>query len=117
MATEQKLLVKYSNDFEYYFTRKKRTFFEVIIPLTSSGIFSGSIMENLLWGDENASEEEVKKQRETKFSKDITISILVPLDSKEKVEKDITEQTSGSAALEWKDEVTYGLINKQVKLF
>lgn len=53
----------------------------------------------------------------TEYTSDVVITILVPLDMKEKVGKDITEQTSGTAGLEWKDETTYAVINKEVKLF
>lgn len=53
----------------------------------------------------------------TEYTSDVVITILVPLDMKEKVGKDITEQTSGSAGLDWKSQATYAVINKEVKLF
>lgn len=53
----------------------------------------------------------------TEYAADVVITILVPVEDKAKVEKDITESTSGTAGLEWKDETIYATVDKEVMLF
>ena len=44
-------------------------------------------------------------------------TVLVPMGEKERIEKEITEQTCGTAGMEWLDLVMYGEIDKEILLF
>lgn len=54
---------------------------------------------------------------DTEYAADVIMKVLIPTSQKEKMEKAITEQTSGTAKLEWLDEVTYALVGKEIKIF
>lgn len=54
---------------------------------------------------------------DSEYGADVRMTVLVPIERKAELEKAIIEQTSGSAALEWGDEVVYALVEKEVKVF
>lgn len=54
---------------------------------------------------------------ESEYGVAVRMSVLVPLERKEEIEKAVIEQTNGTAGLEWGDETIYAVINKEVKLF
>ena len=54
---------------------------------------------------------------ESEYGVDVKMTVLVPLERKEEIEKAVTEQTNGTAGLEWGDETIYAVIEKEVQLF
>ena len=54
---------------------------------------------------------------DTEYGADVLFTLLVPTERKSEIEKAIIEQTSGTAVLEWGEEVTYGIVGKEVKIF
>jgi len=54
---------------------------------------------------------------ESEYAADVTMTVLVPQERKEEIEKAVIEHTNGTARLEWGDEVVYALIEKEVKIF
>ena len=54
---------------------------------------------------------------ESEYAADVRMTVLVPLERKEEIEKAVIEQTSGTARLEWGDETIYGIIEKKIKIF
>ena len=42
---------------------------------------------------------------------------MIPSELQEKIEKEITEATSGNARISWGEEVLYALIEKKVEIF
>ena len=54
---------------------------------------------------------------ESEYGVAVRMSVLVPLERKEEIEKAVIEQTNGTAGLEWGDETIYAVIDKQVQLF
>lgn len=54
---------------------------------------------------------------DTEYGADVRISVMVPLELQQKVEKEITEKTSGSAKLEWGDQVVYADVDGKVMIF
>lgn len=54
---------------------------------------------------------------DTEYAADVVFTLLVPAERKNEIEKAIIEQTSGTAVLEWREEVTYGIVGKEVKIF
>ena len=54
---------------------------------------------------------------ESEYAADVRITILVPEERKQEIEKAIIEQTNGTAVLEWGNEVIYALMEKEVKIF
>ena len=53
----------------------------------------------------------------TVYEADVTLEILVPEEKKESLPKEITEQTNGSARMEWGENCIYALIDKEVVIF
>ena len=53
----------------------------------------------------------------TEYGADVVLSVRIPLLMLQKVEKEITEKTSGSAKMEWGEEVVYAELDKDVKIF
>lgn len=51
------------------------------------------------------------------YGVDVRMTVLVPLERKEEIEKAVIEHTNGTAALEWGDEVIYALVDKKVEVF
>lgn len=54
---------------------------------------------------------------DSEYAADVRMQVLVPLERKEEMEKAITEQTNGTAVLEWGAETVYAVVEKRVKLF
>ena len=54
---------------------------------------------------------------DTEYAADVTMTILVPGERKQEIEKAIVEQTNGTAGLEWGEEAIYAIIEKKVKIF
>lgn len=54
---------------------------------------------------------------DTEYGADVTMTVLVPVSDKEKLVKEITEQTNGSAAMEWGADCVYAVIDKNVVIF
>lgn len=54
---------------------------------------------------------------DTEYGAAVKLSVMVPLERKQQVEKEITEKTSGSAKLEWGAEVVYAEVDGRVMIF
>lgn len=54
---------------------------------------------------------------ESEYTADVLMTVLVPLERKEEIEKAVIEHTNGTARLEWGDETIYGVVDKEVMLF
>ena len=54
---------------------------------------------------------------ESEYGAAVRMTVLVPLERKEEIEKAVIEQTNGTAGIEWGDETIYAVIDKQVKIF
>lgn len=54
---------------------------------------------------------------ESEYGGAVRMTVLVPLERREEIEKAVIEQTNGVAGLEWGDEKIYGVVDKQVKIF
>ena len=54
---------------------------------------------------------------ENEYAADVRMTVLVPLERKEEIEKAVIEHTNGAAQLEWGDETIYAVVDKEVMLF
>lgn len=54
---------------------------------------------------------------DTEYAADVVLTILVPLEQKDFLYKEITEQTNGTAQMEWGEDAVYALIDKNVQIF
>ena len=54
---------------------------------------------------------------ESEYAADVKMTVLVPLERKEEIEKAVIEHTNGTAGLVWGDKTIYAVINKSVELF
>lgn len=54
---------------------------------------------------------------ESEYGVGVKMTVLVPFERKEEIEKAVIEQTNGTAGLEWGDETIYAVIDKEVQLF
>lgn len=54
---------------------------------------------------------------DTEYAADVVLTILVPLEQKDFLYKEITEQTNGTAQMEWGKDAVYALIDKTVQTF
>lgn len=54
---------------------------------------------------------------ESEYTADVRMTVLVPLERKNEIEKAIIEHTNGTARLEWGDETVYGIVDKEILLF
>ena len=54
---------------------------------------------------------------DTEYAADVVLTILVPLEQKDFLYKEITEQTNGPAQMEWGEDAVYALIDKTVQIF
>ena len=54
---------------------------------------------------------------DTEYAVDVVLTILVPLEQKDFLYKEITEQTNGTAQMEWGEDAVYALIDKTVQTF
>lgn len=54
---------------------------------------------------------------DTEYAADVVLTILVPLEQKDFLYKEITEQINGTAQMEWGEDAVYALIDKTVQIF
>ena len=54
---------------------------------------------------------------DTEYAADVKMTVLVPCERKQEIEKAIIEHTNGTADLEWGKEAIYAIIEKNVKIF
>lgn len=54
---------------------------------------------------------------ESEYAADVKMTVLVPLERKEEIEKAVIEHTNGTARIEWGDETIYAVVDKNVELF
>ena len=54
---------------------------------------------------------------DTEYGADVVLTILVPVEQKDFLYKEITEQTNGTAQMEWGEDAVYALIDKTVQIF
>lgn len=54
---------------------------------------------------------------DTEYAADVVLTILVPVKQKDFLYKEITEQTNGTAQMEWGEDAVYALIDKTVQIF
>lgn len=54
---------------------------------------------------------------ESEYGVGVRMTVLVPYERKEEIEKAVIEHTNGTAGLTWGDETIYAVIDKQVQLF
>ena len=54
---------------------------------------------------------------DTEYAADVVLTILVPVEQKDFLYKEITEQTNGTAQMEWVEDAVYALIDKTVQIF
>ena len=54
---------------------------------------------------------------DTEYAADVVLTILVPVEQKDFLYKEITEQTNGTAQMEWGGDAVYALIDKTVQIF
>ena len=54
---------------------------------------------------------------DTEYAADVVLTILVPLEQKDFLYKEIKEQTNGTAQMEWGEDAVYALIDKTVQIF
>ena len=54
---------------------------------------------------------------DTVYTDKVEISIMVPKELQQKIEKDVTEATSGTALISWGEEVLYAMVEKNMKIF
>ena len=54
---------------------------------------------------------------DSQYAADVTMEVMIPLEQKEAIEKEITELTSGNAKLEWGDPVSYGMNRGELEIF
>lgn len=54
---------------------------------------------------------------DTEYAADVVLTILVPVEQKDFLYKEITEQTNGTAQMEWGEDAVYALIDKIVQIF
>lgn len=53
----------------------------------------------------------------TEYGAEVEITVLVPAEQSQELVKAVTEQTNGSALLEWGEDVVYAVIDKEVEIF
>lgn len=54
---------------------------------------------------------------DTEYAADVVLTILVPVEQKDFLYKEIIEQTNGTAQMEWGEDAVYALIDKTVQIF
>jgi exosome complex RNA-binding protein Rrp42 (RNase PH superfamily) len=54
---------------------------------------------------------------ESEYGVGVRMTVLVPHERKDEIEKAVIEHTNGAAGIEWGDETIYAVIDKDVKLF
>jgi uncharacterized YigZ family protein len=53
----------------------------------------------------------------SEYAADVRMTVLVPLERKDEIQKAVIEHTNGTAGLEWGEEAIYAIIDKEVKIF
>lgn len=53
----------------------------------------------------------------SEYAADVRMTVLVPLERKDEMQKAVIEHTNGTAGLEWGEEAIYAIIDKEVKIF
>lgn len=54
---------------------------------------------------------------DTEYAADVVLTILVPVEQKDFLYKEIIEQTNGTSQMEWGEDAVYALIDKTVQIF
>lgn len=54
---------------------------------------------------------------DTIYTDRVEITVMVPKELQQKIEKDVVEATSGNANISWGDEVLYAMVEKNLKIF
>lgn len=54
---------------------------------------------------------------DTEYAADVVLTILVPVEQKDFLYKEIIEQTNGTAQMEWGEDAVYALIDKTIQIF
>lgn len=54
---------------------------------------------------------------DTEYAADVVLTILVPVEQKDFLYKEIIEQTNGTVQMEWGEDAVYALIDKTVQIF
>ena len=54
---------------------------------------------------------------DTVYTEQVEISVMIPSEIQQKIEKDIIEATSGTAKISWGEEVLYALMENSIKIF
>lgn len=54
---------------------------------------------------------------DTEYTEKVLVTVMVPNEKKQKIEKDIVEGTNGKAQIFWGDEVEYAFVGKELKIF
>ena len=54
---------------------------------------------------------------DTEYASEVVLTILVPVEQKDFLYKEIIEQTNGTAQMEWGEDAVYALIDKTVQIF
>ncbi len=54
---------------------------------------------------------------DTEYTADVVMKVIVPKEQYESLPQKITEQTNGTAQMEWEKETVYAVIDKKVVLF
>ncbi|MDD6305628.1 MAG: YigZ family protein [Clostridiales bacterium] len=54
---------------------------------------------------------------DTVYTEKVELILMVPKELQEKIEKEVTEVTSGNAHISWGDEVLYALVGKKLEIF
>ena len=53
----------------------------------------------------------------TLYTEKVELLLMVPIEEKEKVEQEIIEMTGGKADISWGEQVLYGMVDKNLKIF
>lgn len=54
---------------------------------------------------------------DTVYTEKVELQLMVPIENKEEVEKEITEATSGTAHISWDEKVLYAMVGKKLEIF
>lgn len=51
------------------------------------------------------------------YAADVEIQVVVPLEETSSIEKELMEGTNGKAEISWEEEVVFGIVDKELKIF
>lgn len=54
---------------------------------------------------------------DTVYTEKVELQLMVPIENKEEVEKEITEVTNGTAHISWGERVLYAMVEKKLEIF